>query len=218
MSAEVRRRIADPTNKQSLGSRMRARRWERLYEHFPDLADMRVLDLGGTVDHWRGLPVRPSHLTIVNVHGQSCDDPAVEVLVDDACAIEEVVADRQFDLVYTNSVIEHVGGHARRIRFAENVRSLAPRHWVQTPYRYFPIEPHWLFPGFQFLPVSQRVWITERWPLGFNQQKGEEALAEVLNTELIDRTEMRYLFPDSELFFERVAGVPKSMISVATGS
>ncbi len=38
--------------------------------------------------------------------------------------------------------------------------------WVQTPYRYFPIEPHWIFPGFQFLPLSARTEISRRWPLG----------------------------------------------------
>ena len=27
---------------------------------------------------------------------------------------------------------------------------------MQTPYRYFPIEPHWLFPGMQFLPLPVR--------------------------------------------------------------
>ena len=28
---------------------------------------------------------------------------------------------------------------------------------VQTPYRYFPVEPHWLFPGLQFLPMGLRA-------------------------------------------------------------
>lgn len=63
-----------------------------------------------------------------------------------------------FDLVYSNSVIEHVGGHARSCDFAGMVKTLARRHWgVQTPYRYFSIEPHWLFPGLQFLPQSARA-------------------------------------------------------------
>lgn len=53
-----------------------------------------------------------------------------------------------------NSPLEHVGGgHERRLRFAESVHALADRHRVQTPYRYFPIKPHWLAPGMQFLPV-----------------------------------------------------------------
>lgn len=53
---------------------------------------------------------------------------------------------QDFGLVYSNSLIEHLGGHARRAAFAEQVRSLAPRHWVQTPYRYSLIKPHWLVP------------------------------------------------------------------------
>ena len=37
------------------------------------------------------------------------------------------------------------------------MRELAQLHWVQTPYRYFPVEPHFLFPGFQFLPLTVRA-------------------------------------------------------------
>ena len=32
-----------------------------------------------------------------------------------------------------------------------------PKSVVQIPYRYFPIEPHWLFPGLQFLPQRARI-------------------------------------------------------------
>ncbi|MBX3314109.1 MAG: class I SAM-dependent methyltransferase [Actinobacteria bacterium] len=196
---------------------MRSRRWGWLYDRFPDLGSMRVLDLGGTTDHWLGLPVRPEHLTILNVYEQECDDPAIDVLVGDACDPVGAVGGRSFDLVYSNSVIEHVGGHQRRELFAQAVRDLAPSHWVQTPYRYFPIEPHWLFPGFQFLPVAVRARITRRWPFGFNQRAGSEAVDVVLSTELIDKTQMRHLFPDSALVVERAAGLPKSLIATVGG-
>jgi hypothetical protein len=72
----------------------------------------------------------------------------------------------RFDLIYSNSVIEHVGGHWRRERYAETVHHFADHHWIQTPYRYFPVEPHWLFPFFQHLPISVKATITARWPMG----------------------------------------------------
>ena len=77
--------------------------------------------------------------------------------IGDACDPVGAVGGRSFDLVYSNSVIEHVGGHQRRELFAQAVRDLAPSHWVQTPYRYFPLEPFWLFSAFQFLPLPSRA-------------------------------------------------------------
>ena len=68
-------------------------------------------------------------------------------------------APMSYDVVFSNSLLEHVGGHAQRAALAREVRSLAPRHWVQTPYRYFPLEPHWLFPGMQFpLEAQAEFW------------------------------------------------------------
>ena len=78
-------------------------------------------------------------------------------------------------------MIEHPGGHGRRATFAEQVRSLAPRHWVQTPYRYFPIEPRWLLPLSPAMP----------W--------GRAALADVLDVEFLSATERRYNFEDSKI-------------------
>ncbi|HEX4060865.1 MAG TPA: UDP-N-acetylmuramoyl-tripeptide--D-alanyl-D-alanine ligase [Streptosporangiaceae bacterium] len=58
---------------------------------------------------------------------------------------------RHYDLVFSNSLIEHVGGHERRERFADTVHQLSGAYWVQTPYRYFPVEPHW-HPARSFCP------------------------------------------------------------------
>ena len=134
-------------------------------------------------------------------------------MVADACDLRTLFADQSFDLVYSNSVLEHVGGHARRADFAREAARLAPHHWVQTPNRYFPLEPHWLFPFFQFLPVPARAWIGEHWPLTWSRQTGSDALETVLDTELIGATEFAHLFPGSTVLRERVAGVTKSLIA-----
>ncbi|MEU7003434.1 hypothetical protein [Nonomuraea sp. NPDC046570] len=119
------------------------------------------------------------------------------------------------DLVYSNAVIEHVGGHIRRERFADNVRALSPRHWVQVPYRYFPIEPHVLFPGFQFLPVATRRLIISNWPLVHTAPRDRlHALRDAMEVELLSVTEMRYYFPTSRIGYERMGGLIKSIIAV----
>ena len=158
-------RFFDPDRSNSLTHRCRQQRNEEFKRRFPDLPDMRVLDLGGTGTSWHVAGLRAQHLTIVNIDpSEQAVEPWMEVIHGDACD----GGFGKFDLVFSNSVLEHVGGHARRQQFADVVRESAPAYWVQTPYRYFPIEPHWLFPGFQFLPFRARVEVTRHWNVGHN--------------------------------------------------
>lgn len=203
----------------SWGAQRRARRWQWLLQAFPDLAEMSVIDLGGRLETWQRAPVRAKHVHVVNLEQPPAELPYwAEVDQVDACAPPGALARRRYDLVFSNSVIEHVGGHERRLRFAETVHTLAEAHWVQTPYRYFPIEPHWLAPGMQFLPVALRATLAHRWPLGHTPSPDRAAaLRSVLWTELLDRTQMRHYFPDSAVRAERVLGLTKSLIAVKTG-
>lgn len=195
---------------------MRGKRWTLLLQQFPDLADMRVLDIGGEAQFWRHRNVRPSQVTMVNVFEQPVDEPWMTAVAGDGCALPDGLG--TFDLVFSNSVIEHVGGHWRRERFADEVRRSAPSYWVQTPNRYFPVEPHFLIPFFQHLPLAVRVQVAVRWPLGnYGTLKDRDlVLREALTTELVSRTEMRRYFPDAELVSERFAGLTKSLIAVKT--
>jgi hypothetical protein len=205
-------RLLDPTRSGSITHRCRLQRNEEFKRRFPDLADMRVLDLGGTAVSWRIAGMRPHHVTIVNLgRPEAQPEPWMEVVQGDGC----VGGFGKFDLVFSNSVLEHVGGHARRKQFADVIQESGPAYWVQTPYRYFPIEPHWLFPGFQFLPFSARVTITKHWNVGHNPalKDDAEAAALVASTELVSATEMRAYFPDSTIWFERLGGLPKSIVA-----
>jgi len=191
---------------------MRRRRWDLFARHFPNAAELTVLDLGGTTEYWRRAPVGVRHVTVVNLTEPGEPAPGLEPVLGDACGYQP---DRPYDLVVSNSLLEHVGGHAMRARLAGTVRRAAPRHWVQTPYRYFPIEPHWLFPGLQVLPVGVRAAVSMRWPLAHSRPANHaDAVREVLWTELVGRTEMICLFPDSTVTFERVAGIPKSLLAI----
>lgn len=216
MNSAARLRHYFVDGEQSLGERSRQRRWTEFVDIFPDLGSMRVLDLGGTARFWLRSPVRPAHVHLVNValSPESLPDWIVESMAD-ACELPGSIRDQQFDLVYSNSVIEHVGGHYRREQFAETVRSCAPVHWVQTPYRYFPIEPHWVAPGLQFLPLWLRARIAMRWPLAHSRTADVDvAVRTQLNTELIGVAALRHYFPDSEIRRERLGGVTKSLIAV----
>jgi hypothetical protein len=140
----------------------------------------------------------------------------MQTIVGDACSPPESLRRQHFDVVFSNSVIDQVGGHARRRAFAEQVHTLADHHWIQTAYRYFPLDPFWLFPAFQFLPVRARVALTRWWPLGSEQTRDpRQATSRVLSIEMLSETELRYYFPHSEIWRERVLGIAKSLVAIA---
>jgi len=184
------------------------------HQTFPELDQMRVLDLGGTPGYWLNAPVRPASVRCVNLDAAdaSLDSSWIEYAVADACQPQA----GEYDLVVSNSCIEHVGGHERRLRFSETVHAAADRHWVQTPYRYFPIEPHWVFPGFQFFPAPAQMQISRTWPLGHIRSTTDSAWGDVSWVELLSVTDMRGYFSDSAIWFERWSGAVKSLVAIAS--
>jgi hypothetical protein len=210
----IRDLIIQPANPSSISARLRARRWQELLRRFPDLSSMRVLDLGGTPQFWRAAPQRPVHVTVVNITPNlAADEPWIEVVVADACRVQ--LAAKGHDVVVSNSLLEHVVPATRRRMLADVIHSAADRYWIQTPNRYFPIEPHWLFPGFQFLPFTARVLVTQTWPFGHRHSRNRRRAAELVGeVELIGGGEMRRLFPDAEIWVERFLGLPKSLVAI----
>ncbi|MFZ2116226.1 MAG: class I SAM-dependent methyltransferase [Pseudonocardiaceae bacterium] len=163
LAARARRLLAHSSDPRSLASCARHRRGAELTRRFPSLPEMRGLDLGGTPAFWRAVPHRPAAVTTVNLEPSDADELWIDHVVGDACEFH-VVGSPRYDLVVSNSLLEHVGGHEQRRRLAEAVHDSAPAHWVQTPYRYFPIEPRWLAPGWQFLPPAAQATILCHWP------------------------------------------------------
>lgn len=143
-----------------------------------------------------------------------CEEPGFDFRAGDGCALP--FADGEFDVVFSNSVIEHVGSWERQQAFAREARRVGRRLWVQTPAREFFIEPHLLAPFVHWLPRrTQRGLI--RWATGWGwltrptPAQVDEFLAEV---RLLTRREMTELFPDCEILTERFLGLPKSYIAV----
>lgn len=133
--------------------------------------------------------------------------------------------DQFFDIVFCSSVIEHVtipkaelytctSGRefARRAfesqrRFADEIRRLGKRYFVQTPHRYFIIETHTWLPMpvamlprpvlLKLIPLLNRVWIKQTQPDWY----------------LLTPKLMRQLFPEAQIVIERWCGLSKSIIA-----
>lgn len=198
----------------------RRRRMERFAQAFGITSETRVLDIGGTPDCWDLIPVRP-RLVLLNTP-RAKDDLAGAAcwVAGDGRALP--FRDRCFDLVFSNSVIEHVGDAASQQRFAEEVVRVGRAWWVQTPNRWFPVEQHLLTPLVHWLPKQwQRaivprctVWAAlMRFPPDRKRFYLEHYLADV---KLLSAREMAALFPQARLIRERFCGVTKSLIATSS--
>lgn len=60
--------------------------------------------------------------------------------------------DQEFDVCWSNAVIEHVGAKDRQIIFLKEIKRVASKAFITTPNRYFPFETHTCIPLLHFLP------------------------------------------------------------------
>ena len=214
------RRLVDSRNPGSFANRLRERRFARfrgLLETVPP--PVRILDVGGTPTFWRlrgdDLPGEP-RITVLNLTAFDDGDERVETVVGNAVDMHEI-PDNSFDVVFSNAVIEHVETLENQHRMADEIRRVGRRYFVQTPNKWFPLEPHFLVPGFQFLPISVRVALLRRMSLGWYARTADPAEAErqVRMIRLMSGREFAACFPDATIHRERVFGLTKSFI--ATG-
>lgn len=214
----VLRRFADNRNPSSVGNRFRERRFalfRSLLERVPP--PVRILDVGGTPTFWKmrraDLPGSPS-IVILNLLPLESDDDRITTVVGDAVDMPGI-SDGAFDVVFSNSVIEHVETYENQRRMAAEIRRVGRRYFVQTPNRHFPLEPHFLVPGFQFLPVGVRAGLLRRMPLGWHARTPDpaEAARQVQQIRLMSGREVRAVFPDATIHREKIVGLTKSFIA-----
>jgi hypothetical protein len=224
------RRLADVDAATSFSNRRRTRRFEafaRLVDDVPRQTSrpLRILDVGGRSGFWeqRGWAGRDDvHVVIVNLESElaACETDQrayanIELRVGDATNLSDL-PDGSFDLAFSNSVIEHLETFERQAAMAAEVRRLAPRYWIQTPNFWFPIEPHFLTPGWHWLPVSARVALLRRRRWGWRGPCPDpnEARELVREVRLMRGSELRRLFPGAKLRRERIGPFVKSFVAV----
>src|SRR5262245_51077934 len=113
----------------------RRRRVQKFLDIFSPTPSMHILDVGGMPRAWHGVPIQ-SRLTLLNIepfdeYEASFLRPNHSVVLGDGTRLP--FADRSFDLVYSNSVIEHLGTWERQSAFASEARRVGRGYWIQTP-------------------------------------------------------------------------------------
>lgn len=181
-----------------------------------------ILDVGGRETYWSAIDsdFLKSHGVQITILNLPCDlvlkkSDIFTYAAGDACDLSQY-ADNSFDIVHSNSVIEHVGNWEKIKAFAKEARRLAPNLFVQTPYFWFPIEPHFIKPVHHWLPKALRVSMWMKFRMG---QRGrasniDEAMQRLDDEPyLLDMKMFRFLFPDCKIIRERFFLFTKSMVA-----
>ncbi len=195
----------------------REARMQRFLREIPLTPETRVLDVGGAPETWANLPLRP-RVVILNMPRAAEAFGEILAVGGDGCALP--FADQSFDVVFSNSVIEHVGSWEKQQRFAAEVARVGRRYWVQTPNRGFPVETHLLTPFLHWLPRALQEIIAPRftvWSMLTKASADQRAwyVRHFLDDiKLLDAGQVSALFPGATLIRERAGGFVKSLIAM----
>ena len=193
------------------------RRFARAFAITPET---RILDVGGAPETWDLLPVRP-RVTLLNTPRTKEEmSRAASWVAGDGRALP--FRDCAFDIVFSNSVIEHVGDSGNQRRFASEVMRVGRGFWVQTPNRWFPVEQHLLTPIVHWLPRRWQRWIVPRftvwaWLVRPGDDRRQFYLDHYLNeVRLLAARELQEMFPGATVLRERALGWTKSLVAMRT--
>lgn len=210
-------RLADNQNKASLSHQFRQKRFQLFLSKIQSLPKpVSILDIGGTLAFWENMGFSEDGVTItlLNLQQQIVDKPGFLSVVGDATQLP--YADQSFDMVFSNSVIEHLYTKQQQQRMASEVQRVGKHYFIQTPNYWFPIEPHWVFPFFQYLPFRVRVFLTKHFSLGHIVRQPIQADAErqVKEIQLLSKREFQSLFPSAFIYAEPFLWMDKSFVAI----
>jgi len=200
-----------------LQRRFRARRMAELARLARLTERTRVLDVGGTAEIWSFAPVTP-RITFLNQARASHEiGERSQVVLGDGLRLP--FRDRSFDLVFSNSVIEHVGDAGAQAQFAAELARVGKQYWVETPNRGFPVEQHLWTPVVHWLPKAWQRRLVPRcslWALltKHTREEREFYFRHYLDSvHLLSEADLRALFPGAIVLRERFLGWPKALVA-----
>lgn len=215
------------TSEKSFAFKLRKKRAQRLI-HLIDKCyntnnEVTIIDIGGTKRYWNIIPreyllEKNVHITVVNLPSNNLlpeNDNIFTFLNGDGCNLNEF-GDKSFHIAHSNSVIEHVGSWENMQLFAKEVKRVSDVNYLQTPNYWFPIEPHFVTPFFQWLPVSFRIKLVQNFNLGWFKKARNfaEARSMVDSCALLTKKQLIYLFPEFKIYNEHIACLIKSVILI----
>jgi len=211
------KKIADNRDQESLSVQSRKRRLG-FFQLLLSLLErpIQILDIGGTEEYWKMMEINADDqifITALNLTQDNVLSLNMTSIAGDARSIN--AQDNYFDIVFSNSVIEHVGTYQDQLKMVREVHRVGKRYFVQTPNKNFPLEPHFLFQLYQFLPRIIQIWPLRNFRLGWFEKTPDAIKArEIIESiRLLNREKFVELFPQASIYEEKVFGITKSFIA-----
>lgn len=210
--------LASSDNPNSLGYKFRIKRlqeFEKLFfSRFSGLEKIEILDVGGTSYFWKNSTLL-SHpglrITLLNLYPVETSHPAIHAVQGDATDMREFETG-SFDLVFSNSVIEHLYTLELQQKMASEILRVGKSYFIQTPNVYFPIEAHYALPFAQYYPKAFLHFMLTQTKLSrLRKWSSEEASQYIAEIRLLNAQEMKALFPGASLLKEKTLGLTKSI-------
>jgi SAM-dependent methyltransferase len=149
----------------AISLRSRRRKFGLFMEAMRPTPDTTVLDVGvddvgfgdqrgcATLNFFEELYPWPERITALGQHeGRTFTERYPRARYVRGDALELPFEDAAFDIAFSNAVIEHVGPREAQRRFVAELVRVAPRVFVTTPNRWFPVEVHTRLPLVHWLP------------------------------------------------------------------
>jgi len=201
-------------NKNSLGNKFRKKRFSFFLKKFDSLnKPITLLDIGGKINFWenRGLAGNNDYIiTIINIEKEKSNYSNINCLIGDATNLNQF-NNKSFDIVHSNSVIEHLYNFENQKKMASEIMRVGQKYIVQSPNKYFFLEPHYLLPFFNIVPEKIKYLILTKTKLS-RLKKWDKNFAKqyIKEIRLLSEKEMKTLFPKSKIYFEKFLGMNKS--------
>ena len=207
-------------NPESIGNKFRHRRFfvfETLIEkNFSIGSELKILDVGGTAYFWKDknfLKKYQIEIILLNLDASETGHPQLRAVKGDATDLSEY-EDDSFDLVFSNSVIEHLYTFENQEKMAKECMRVGKKFFIQTPNRHFPVEAHYALPFAQYLPDKLVYTILTKTKLSrLHRWRTEKAKQYLKEIRLLSKKEMLKLFPGATLFKEKFLGMNKSFVA-----
>lgn len=119
-------------------------------------------------------------------------------------------ADDEFDIVFSNAVIEHVGTRVQQQQFLSECLRVGSTLFLSTPNAWFPVDAHTLLPFVHWLPTPVRFAIYRRC--------GRAYYADVAPVNLLSKRDLVPMLPHGthwRIIADRTLGVAMTLTLVA---
>ena len=198
--------------KESLGNQFRNKRFKFFFNKIKKLKKpVTILDVGGKINYWENRNLAGNNdyqITLLNIDLEESLYSNIKTIKGNATQMSELEDNSQD---YTINTLLDLYDFENQSKMALEVQRVGKKYLIQTPNKYFFLEPHYLLPFFQFLPNSLKYFILTKTKLSrlkkWDQEFAKQYIEEI---RLLSEKEMKILFPKSKIYYEKFFGMNKS--------